>query len=157
DANDWHYHYPPLFAILLAPLADPPPGADRTFALPFAVSVAVFYLLSVACLVWGVHALARAVEETIPCPDSRTRWWSLRLWPILLGLPAITATVVRGQVGLQLLVLLCGLGASLLRGQRGRAGLWLAAAICLKVIPAYLLIYPLWRRDLRCLAGCAAG
>ena len=41
------------------------------------------------------------------------------MWPVLLGLPALTSTVVRGQVGLQLLALLCGLGACLLRGQRG--------------------------------------
>src|SRR2546421_54702 len=30
DDNDWHYHYPPLFAIVLVPLADPPAGADRS-------------------------------------------------------------------------------------------------------------------------------
>src|SRR6516165_9185130 len=24
DDNGWHYHYPPLFAILMTPLADPP-------------------------------------------------------------------------------------------------------------------------------------
>ena len=29
--------------------------------------------------------------------------------------------------------------------------------ICLKVLPAFLLLYPLWRRDARCLAGCAIG
>ena len=27
----------------------------------------------------------------------------------------------------------------------------------MKVIPAFLLVYPLWRRDRRCLAGCALG
>jgi hypothetical protein len=44
-----------------------------------------------------------------------------------------------------------------LKGQRLRAGLWLAGAICLKIFPAYLLVLPLWRRDDRCLAGCALG
>ena len=34
DDNGFHYHYPPLLAILLAPLADPPAGADRTAMLP---------------------------------------------------------------------------------------------------------------------------
>jgi hypothetical protein len=29
--------------------------------------------------------------------------------------------------------------------------------ICIKVFPAYLALYPLWRRDLRCLTGCATG
>jgi hypothetical protein len=47
--------------------------------------------------------------------------------------------------------------AALVRGRRGQAGLWLAGAICLKVIPVFLLLYPLSRRDVRCLAGCTAG
>ena len=36
DDNDWHYLYPPLFAILMTPLADPPHGEDRTGYLPYA-------------------------------------------------------------------------------------------------------------------------
>jgi hypothetical protein len=47
--------------------------------------------------------------------------------------------------------------ADLLNRRQFRAGLWLSAAICVKIIPAYLLLLPLWRRDGRCLAGCAAG
>ena len=47
--------------------------------------------------------------------------------------------------------------AALVRGQRFRAGLCVAGAICLKIFPAYLLIVPLLRRDLRCLTGCAVG
>ena len=58
----WHYHYPPLLAVLAAPLADAPPGADRSGLLPFAVSVALWYVLSVGCLAAGVHALASALE-----------------------------------------------------------------------------------------------
>src|SRR5262245_17109635 len=38
DDNHWHYNYPPLFAILLVPLADAPPGtAPLTGGVPFAV------------------------------------------------------------------------------------------------------------------------
>src|SRR6266511_4036912 len=64
---------------------------------------------------------------------------------------------MRGQVNLLLLLLLCGTAGALLRGRRFQAGLWLAGAVCLKVIPVFLLLFPLWRRDARCLAGCAAG
>src|SRR5207302_3186104 len=39
DDNGYHYHYPPLFAILLAPLADPPIGADRAWTVPYPVTV----------------------------------------------------------------------------------------------------------------------
>ena len=35
--------------------------------------------------------------------------------------------------------------AAIVRGQHWRAGLWLAAAACLKVLPLFLLILPLWR------------
>src|SRR5438874_9559923 len=50
DNNGYHYHYPPLFAILLVPLADPPPGADLSWTAPYAVAVAVWYAFSLFCL-----------------------------------------------------------------------------------------------------------
>jgi hypothetical protein len=66
-------------------------------------------------------------------------------------------TLMRGQVNLLLLALLCAALAALLRGRRLQAGLWLSGAICIKMIPAFLLLYPIWRRDFRLLAGCALG
>jgi hypothetical protein len=117
----------------------------------------------VACLFWGVHTLAGALEETSrdgalrAQPPLCGRWRVLRFLPILVCLPVIGQTLVRGQVNLVVLALLCGLIAAVVRGRRFQSGLWLAGAICLKVIPAFLLIYPLWRRDLRGLGGCALG
>jgi hypothetical protein len=163
DNNDWHYHYPPLLAILLMPLADAPPGVERTGLLPFALSVGLWYVFSLVCLGAGIHVLARALEETAPDPAVRNqpigcrRWWCLRLVPLLACLPTIGATLARGQVNLLLLALLCFMAAALLRNRSWQAGLWLAGAMCLKVIPAFLLLYPLWRRNGRCLAGCALG
>jgi hypothetical protein len=155
DDNHWHYHYPPLLAILAVPLADAPPGADRTGLLPFAVSVGVWYWLSVACLVAGIHVLASALEPGA-VPGGR-RWWVLRVGPLVACLSPVLATLMRGQVNLMLLAVLCFAAAAGLRGRPWRCGLWIAAAVCLKVIPAVLLIYPLWRRDYRCLGGCALG
>src|SRR5262245_20906425 len=43
--NGWHYNYPPLFAILMTPLADPPRGFDTAGMVPYPVSVAIFYVL----------------------------------------------------------------------------------------------------------------
>src|SRR5690242_1882652 len=40
DDNGFHYHYPPLLAILAAPLADAPSGYNRAGLLPYSVSVA---------------------------------------------------------------------------------------------------------------------
>jgi alpha-1,2-mannosyltransferase len=163
DDNGFHYHYPPLLAILAAPLADPPAGAERAAMLPYAVSVAVCYVLNVLFLAFAVHRLAGALEETTTGPfrliwsRGSRGWWALRLMPMLACLIPIGHTLMRGQVNLLLLALFAGFLADLLRGQPFRAGLWLAGAICVKIIPAYLLLLPLWRRDGRCLAGCAAG
>ena len=159
DENDFHYHYPPLFAILLVPLADPPPGFHQSWTVPYPVTVVLCYLGSLACLALAVHLLASALERSssVPATPGGRRWWALRLLPVLACLPPIGHTLMRGQVNLLLLLLLCGAGAATLRGRRWQSGFWLAGAICLKVIPALLLAYPLARRDVRCLAGCALG
>src|SRR5437588_13037163 len=62
DDNHWHYNYPPLLAILMAPLADPPAGADHTNMVPYAASVAIWYVFSALCLIAAVHLLASAIE-----------------------------------------------------------------------------------------------
>jgi hypothetical protein len=161
DGNGFHYVYPPIFAILLTPLADAPAGKGREWMLPYPATVAIWYVLNLVFAALAMHVLASAFERGA-WPSGNTslrcsRWWRLRLWPLLACLPAVGHTLMRGQVGLLLLLLLCGMLAALMQRRSFQAGCWLAAAICLKVIPAFLLIYPLWRRDKRCLAGCAAG
>ena len=158
--NDWHYLYPPFYAIVMWPLADPPKGADTTGYVPYAVSVAIVYLLNVFCLFLGVHVLAGAVEERAGWqtqPRFCRRWWMLRLWPILVCILPIGHTLMRGQVNLIVLALLCATMACWLRQQNFRAGLWLSLAVCIKLIPVYLLVYPLWKRDGRTLLGCSLG
>lgn len=163
DDNGWHYNYPPLLAILLVPLADPYPDADRAGMMPFPVSVAVWYVFNVLCLAAAVHGLASALERTSPDlrvrgqPVRGRRWWALRVLPVVACLAPVGHTVMRGQVNLLVLALICAMTAALLRGRSWRAGLFLAAATCIKVVPAFLLVYVLWRRDLRCLAGWALG
>jgi hypothetical protein len=110
-----------------------------------------------------VNHLASALERAaathrsgIPPPGSRS-WWSLRLLPILICIAPLGVALVRGQADLLLLALLCAMIAAVITGRGTVAGFCLAGAICLKLFPAYLLIYPLWRRDLRLLASCALG
>lgn len=163
DDRGWHYVYPPLFAIMMVPLADPPAGANRDGCLPYAISVGLWYILTMMLGWAGVHMLAKALEETSGDPAVRgqprfcRRWWALRLLPLLVLLPAIGRSQMRGQVGLVIAFLLCGMAAALLRGRRARSGIWLAAAICIKIIPAFFIILPLWRRDQRMLAGILTG
>jgi alpha-1,2-mannosyltransferase len=163
DDNGWHYNYPPLLAVLMVPLADPPPGRTAPWLVPYPVSVALVYALSLACLLLAVHILACALEGSSEDPSFRRqprfcrRWWALRLWPVLVCLPPVGQTLMRGQVNHLVLALLCAFVAALLRGRRRWAGACLALAACVKVVPAYLFAYPGWRRDRRVLLGCGLG
>src|SRR5581483_5089624 len=82
--NDWHYNYPPLYAVLLMPLAEPPPGHDTAGYVPYPISVAVFYVLNILLLAGSAHVLAGALEARTADPAWRgqprycRRWWALR-------------------------------------------------------------------------------
>jgi len=179
DDNHWHYNYPPLLAVLIAPLADSPPGQPQPTAVPYAASVAIWYAASLVAICLAVHWLASALSvaglseagprvpwtrgpgSVTPAKEEPIRfgyhWCAMRLLPFLILLPAIGRTLARGQVNLFVVALLAGWIAGIVRGNRFRAGLYLAAAVCIKVIPALLIIHPLWRRDRRCLLGTAVG
>jgi alpha-1,2-mannosyltransferase len=163
DDRDWHYIYPPLFAILMSPLADPPSGMSRDGYMAYEVSLGIWYIVTLGMGFWGAHLLAKALEDTSADlavrgqPRFCQRWFALRIVPILILLPAIGRGQMRGQVDMLIVLLLCCAAASLLRSRRFRAGLWLAAAICIKIIPALLLLLPVWRRDWRMLYGTVAG
>lgn len=165
DNNGWHYHYPPLLATLLVPLADPPPGAvvaKGAAVVPYPVSVAIWYAIGVAAVAFAAHSLASAVEQLSRGPRGPgyrygVVWWWLRLGPVLLVASPLAHSLGRGQINPLVLLCLVGMAAELMRKHSARAGLWLAFAMSLKVFPAYLLILPFWRRDWVCLASCAAG
>lgn len=153
--NGWHYNYPPMYAILMAPFADPPAGGQPVTAVPYAWSVAFFYVFGVFCLFWAVHCLATALDpETAPW--SR-RWWVSRILPILPVTVALGTSLGKGQVNTLILVALCGWLAETIRGRGLHAGLYLSFAIAVKIVPAFLVLLPLYRRDIRCLAGIALG
>ncbi len=155
DNRGWHYCYPPPLAVLMAPLADPWPWVDRAGYLPFWASVAIWYVLSVGFLAFAVHAMAKAVLPG-EAPGSR-RWWYARLVPVYVCLGGIGYTLSRGQVNLLLVALIAGMFAAAVRGRAVASGVWLAGAIALKVIPAFLLLFPFVRREWRAGVGVALG
>src|SRR5262249_52924131 len=85
------------------------------------------------------------------------RWWWWRVVPAIVCAPAIGLNLMRGQAQIFLLVMIVAMLVCLMRGRRFAAGVWLSGAIILKIFPAFLLLVPLARRDVRCMAGCAAG
>jgi hypothetical protein len=153
--NGWHYCYPPPFALLLTPLADPPAGFPRAGYLPYPVSVGIWVLASYAFAFWTVQALARRiVPEAVP--GSR-RWWSARLGPLLVCAPGIGYTIVHGQVNTLVAALITAMVLAGIAGRRLAAGVWLAAAAALKVVPAFLFLVPLLHRDRRAVLGVVLG
>jgi hypothetical protein len=157
--NGWHYNYPPLLAVLMAPFSDAPPGCAQVAALPYAVAVVTWYAVGVFAMLFAIHLIACAVEATLGTAYRRFGyvWWATRLGPLVVSLPAAGRTLGRGQVNTIVLALLAGWLVSVIRGRRVAGGVFLAIAICIKVIPAFLLLHPLWRRDGRALAGSAVG
>lgn len=165
DDHGWHYNYPPLLASVLIPLADPPadvPESARVGIPPYWLSAVIWFWLSVACIAGSVHLIAAALEATASKRDPppvkfSLGWWALRILPLITTLFFVGGGIARGQVTPIVLLFLAGSAATILRGRSVRAGLWLGFAVMLKLFPAYLLIYPLWRRDRRFLAGAAAA
>ncbi len=157
DDNWWHFAYPPAFAIAMVPLADAPKGEPRDGMLPYPLSVAIWFVISVICLAWAVHSIASALEYHSGIPTGCRAWWYHRFLPIYICIAPIGCTLSRGQVNLLLIMLAGGMFAAAVRGRRFSSGLWLSAAICLKLIPAFLLVVPIWRRDGRALLGVLAG
>ena len=163
DTNGWHYQYPPFLAVIMTPVANPPPGADRSGMMPYGVSIAVWFAFSVVCLAFGIHWLASAIEPALEKSLSQSflrgsaNWWALRIVPFLVCLPSIGRTLSRGQINLMVLMLFCAAAALLAARRRTFAGFCIGAAISIKLIPGFLLIYGVWRRDWRFLAGSVAG
>lgn len=166
DTHQWHYHYPPLLAILLVPLADPPedaPPGTESAPISYPLAVALWYLLNLVMLGWASHGLASAIETSSSQPVYRDirpferRWWQGRLLPLLICLPTVGYSLGRGQVNSLLLLSLCGMSAALLRRRPLRAGVWLALGACVKPYLAVLLLYPLIRHDWRFFRGFGLG
>lgn len=155
EEHGWHYTYPPPFVLVMTPLADPPAGADRTGYLPFGTSVAVWYGLNVLLSAAAVHLLARA-----GLPDARPlsrRWWMVRVVPFCVCISGLGFSLGRGQANSLVLVLLAGGLLLAVRRWAWWAGVLLAAAACVKVIPGLFVLFPLVRGRWTELLGVLAG
>lgn len=153
DDRGWHYCYPVAFAVAMMPLADPPHGEPRDGCLPFGVSVAIWYWISIGCTALALDRFAAAVLPHEP--RYSPRWWYARTGPFMVAIGAIGHTLARGQVNLLVVALLACALAALVRRRSFMAGMWLGAAVCIKIIPAFLALYFLVKRDFRGLAGLA--
>jgi hypothetical protein len=153
--NGWHYCYPPTFALFLMPLADPPSGFSREGYLPYPFSVGIWIILSYAFAIWGAHMLALLIVPDAK-PGSR-RWWAARTGPLFLCAGGIGYTVVHGQVNTLVAALVAAMFVAWAGGRKLASGVWLAGALAVKVVPAFLVLFPFIHRDRRALAGVGLG
>jgi hypothetical protein len=136
------YPNPPVMAVLLLPLAQLP---------PMAAALAWFYLkvgMTLLALRW---VFALAADAGRPFPP-----WAQAL-TVLLSLRPIMGDLTHGNVNLFILFLVVAALTAYRRGRDLLAGVVLALAASCKVTPALFLLYFLWKREWRVLAGAALG
>lgn len=129
DDNGWHYHYPPTFAILMAPLADPPRrdlALSAASAAGAAASPGGCGALRAACALSASPASTGAPESAhIPYPATVAICYLLNLTCLIAALALLRGALRKGEnAELQwhhglLPLLLCApaVGMTLVRGQ----------------------------------------
>jgi hypothetical protein len=140
--ENFNYPNPPIMAVLLTPLAHLPPAA---FALGW------FYLkvaMTLLCFRWVIRLLNSRAQ---PFPR-----WASNL-AILLSLPPIINDLTHGNINLFILFTIVGSLYSFHRNRNVLSGLLLALGIACKVTPALFLVYFVWKRAWKTLAGAVLG
>lgn len=136
--NGWIYLYPPLLSQLLMPVVA---------LFDYAVASNLWLSSNIALLVITLVLLARHI------PPHWLKW--LWLFPLVF-IPVWQALYI-GQVTIILLALLTAIWAALHENHSLLAGILLAFAAWIKVFPALLIVYFLWKRNWRLLLGVALG
>jgi len=142
DARGLHYIYPPLFAVLMAPLA----------ALPPAMASASWYLISIVLLFFALRTTLRLVTPKGQSPRLVLLWI-----PVLICADPLLGTLTRGQLGI--LMFACTVAALSLHrdGKSFQAGLVVAFATVIKMYTGLLGLYFIARRDWRAAWGGIVG
>jgi hypothetical protein len=159
DHHGWTYHYPPTFALLMGPFAEPLDGFARpAWALSLQASVAVWYALSAIAILAALDLWARALARFAPqslAQDRWNGWWLLRLGALTALLPFFGDGLGRGQPTALVLLTMVGFLVAYFRGRIYLAACALAFGFTIKLFPLALLIFPLLRRDFRTVLATA--
>jgi hypothetical protein len=132
NVRGWAYVYPSPFAILMVPFA----------LLSVFWGALVWYLISVALIVWALVMCVRTVRSVFPVED---RVLILSIVPIILLLVWLMSGLARGQASVLLMWLVLAAFCWHWEGHDLRGGACLAGAILLKAFPLVLLAYFVWR------------
>ncbi len=140
NPRGWRYLYPPLFAILVAPLAAIPPQWQAV--VWYFISLGVAYCCwRESARLWRFLFPVDFADGAPPAPQTPPNWLGY-LAAASLALPALNC-LQRGQVGILIAYLLI-LGFRLIVETRSRfsaiaGGAALAAAIAIKLTPALVV------------------
>jgi len=150
DHHGWTFHYPPTFALLMGPFANPLPGYPQPpWALPFAAAVVVWYLINAACLLLAIHVWANALERHRPV-HARAGFlqgpFALRLGSLMALLPFVGDGLARGPAPV-LLLLIVVFFALYAENRPASAAFAFSLAVTIKVFPIVLAVLPFLRRD----------
>jgi hypothetical protein len=144
NIRGWYYIYPPLFAVLMAPFA----------LLPTFWAALAWYGLSVVLIAWTVKMCVSLVKDALHVKGDPLAL--LALPPLLVLFPLMSA-LARGQTTPILLWLVTAGLVYAWKGQNVRGAICFAGGILLKVFPAVLLAYFVWRRRWRFVAATLAA
>ncbi|MFZ6031103.1 MAG: glycosyltransferase family 87 protein [Chloroflexota bacterium] len=129
QAETANYH-PPTVAVLILPIANLPyPAAARWWSF--------FCLICLAATVWIVF---RALEVSLPL-----RWSLIFLGGLLCWYP-VQGHIAIGQFSILIALLLVLAWQNLRKGRQTLGGLFVGVACLLKLFPALLVVYFLFRR-----------
>lgn len=132
--NGWIYLYPPLLSQLLMPIAA---------SMDYQTASNLWLSINIALLITTLAILNRYT------PPKWSKWmWSL---PILF-IPVWQAMYI-GQITIVMLALLTYVWVAIREGRPRLAGGLLALAAWIKVFPAILVIYFLWKRNWQVIRG----
>jgi alpha-1,2-mannosyltransferase len=137
------FPYPPVMALLLAPLAKLPPAVGMSAWLFLKV------LMTLAALRWLVLQQRDAWRRRIPA--------SVPILAMIATTTPIVGDLMHGNINLWILFLVVATWRAFGTGRRWLAGFVLSLAVACKVTPALLVLYFAWKREWKTAATAVLG
>lgn len=135
-ANPGLVNYPPTFYFLIMPLT----------SLSLAAATDVWLLLKYICLFWSAVMLASLVLK-----EKAAQWQQLLLVAFVgASIYCFSPTlddIFTGNANSIVLFLLCLSLFLIIKGRKGLAGIALGLAFCIKLVPVFIIIYYVFKRE----------
>ena len=135
------YNYPPFNTLLFLPLS----------YLPYPAAVLVWRILNLGLVVFAVWL----IYKTLALPLGATT--ALVIGLIVFSYDPLIYNLAIGQINLVILLLITGAAYAWVRQRQVLAGVLLALAASIKIAPAILFIYFLWKGGLKLVAAGIAA